>query len=118
MLQTAQTDSKSILSEFLQQQVVIFGIQVLRAQLSNMKGLTFDSGGVVTSFEGDAQATLQEVASRLSVLSEYAVKHTLASIITQHTNAAPIEADLSQLPKVEENIINSIPTGTNPQKPS
>lgn len=118
MLQTTESDYKSILSEFLQQQVIIFGYQVVHAHLNDIKGLSFDSDGVVKSFAGDSQAAMQEIAGRLSTMNEYAVKHSLDSIVSSHTRQLPTPADVSHLPSTEQKILQTIPIGSISQNSS
>lgn len=118
MLQTAESDHTSILSEFLQKMVLIFGSQVIRTQLQDIHGLVFDSGGVVQKFEGDPKSIHDEIVKRLSVLSEFAVKSSLDSVVVAHTQSSPTPADISHLPSTEEKILQSLPLASNPQSTS
>ncbi|HRN96812.1 MAG TPA: hypothetical protein PLD54_05185, partial [Candidatus Levybacteria bacterium] len=115
---TSESDYKSILSEFLQRQVIIFGHQVVDVYLRDVKGLTIDSEGVVKKIEGDPQAIIQEIVGRLSVLSDYAVKHSLDSVVLSHAQSSPVPADVSHLPSMEEKILESIPVASNSQTSS
>jgi hypothetical protein len=109
MLQTSQSDYSSILSEFLQTQVIIFGSQIVRSQLSDVKGIHYTPEGIVKKIEGDAQAVLEEVVKKLSSLSEFAVKVSLDSVVQSHTDTKPKPADLSHLPNKQNQLLNSIP---------
>lgn len=109
MLQTSQSDYTSILSEFLQKQVIIFGPEIITAHLSDIKGLHVSHDGVVKKIEEDPQTTMEEIVKRLSTLSEYAVKKSLDSVVVSHTDTAPKPADLSDLPSPQEQLLQSIP---------
>lgn len=85
MLQTSQTDYKSILSEFLQHQILIFGPQAVKMMVSGVNGLDLEKDGMVKNITGDPQKIMQEVAERLSQLSEYAVKTTFDRILVSHS---------------------------------
>ncbi len=89
MLQTSQTDYKSILSEFLQHQITIFGPQAVSNKISDVKGLVFDKDGVVKDILGDPHTVLQEVAAKLESLSEYAVKTSFDRILAAHSAENP-----------------------------
>ncbi len=109
MLQTAQTDYTSVLSELIQRQIVIFGPQIVNAKINGIKGLTYDKDGVVKKIVGDPQTILQEVAEQLSQLSEYAVKKTLDDIVSTHlASQVNISPDTSQLNNSQEDIISRL----------
>ena len=110
MLQTSQTDYTSVLSEFLQCQIKIFGPQIVHAKIGEIKGLTCDKDGVVKKLVGDPQSILQEVATRLGELSEYAVKGTLDRIVRNHAVSGMVSApDISRLNNTQEDILSTLP---------
>ena len=109
MLQTSESNYHSILSEFLQRQVLIFGHNAVVANLQDTKGLVIDSEGIVKKLDGDPQQVLQEVIKKLSLLSDYAVKHSLDTVVASHADTSPIPADVSHLPSMEEQVLQSIP---------
>ncbi len=109
MLQTSESDYNSVLSEFLQKQVLIFGHDAVVANLQDIKGLVIDSEGIVKKLEGSPQQVLEEVVKKLSELSDYAVKHSLDTVVAAHADKSPIPADVSHLPSMEEQVLQSIP---------
>lgn len=115
MLQTSQSDYTSILSEFLQKQVVIFGSQVVQLHLAHINGLHMSGDGLVKKIEGDAQMILEQVVKALSELSEFAVKRSLDSVVLAHTKTQPKQADISHLPSTQTQILKTIPVAQDNQ---
>lgn len=89
MLQASQTDYKSILTEFLQHQILIFGPQVVKMMVSKVDGLELEKDGTVKNISGDPQKVMQEVAESLSNLSEYSVTTSLDRILVSHSLEKP-----------------------------
>jgi hypothetical protein len=77
-----------------------------------MKNLHYTPDGVVKKIEGDAQSVLEDIVKRLSILSEFAVKSALDTVVQSHTDTNPVPADISHLPSPHEKILNTIPSAS------
>lgn len=109
MLYTSQTDYASILSEFLQRQIIIFGPQVVHAKIAEINGLSCDKDGVVKKIEGEPQVVLQKVVDTLGELSDYAVKTVLDSVVSvREASNVSVEPDVASLNNTEDDILASM----------
>lgn len=109
MLQTSQTDYTSVLSEFLQRQIIIFGPQVVHAKLADIKGLTCDKDGIVKKIDGEPQVVLQATADKFGELSEYAVKTVLDDIVSaRRSSEVAIDPDTSSLNNTQDDVLASM----------